>query len=264
MLRLLARLFLLFAIAVLAISVAVWAATFSPSYEKCQTESANKSGRQEQSQFRYRVGTITDCEAVFANENGNAITGIATILLGLITGLLVWIAYDQSRTSRAQLRAYVSALPQGMVLDKDGRTVIAIVQVKNVGQTPAFRAQTRSAIIVEKLPPPKAFHLNPVDEGKVVPTFVMFPGGEHVNAPRKFLDGDELMKMDDGKHGLYMFGRVTYRDIFRAEQWTEFCAVLEKRDFKEWLATASTKRGEEIAARFKFTEGNNTASQNRR
>jgi hypothetical protein len=47
------------------------------------------------------------CAGEFAEHNAHSITGLATVLLAFVTAGLVWLGYEQSVTTRAQLRAYI-------------------------------------------------------------------------------------------------------------------------------------------------------------
>jgi hypothetical protein len=91
MLKQLARLALAIAGVLLVLAICTWGVTFSASYKKCVAENREQPSQQEKAQFGYRVGTLTYCEAVFANENGEAIAGLSTIVLTVST-ILLWIA----------------------------------------------------------------------------------------------------------------------------------------------------------------------------
>src|ERR1051326_6252145 len=139
------------AICILTLLLALGGAMRSPSYEDCETENSYDASGQKKNGALYLtppgvvdgLGTWAECLSVVANKNGDAITGLATVLLTLVTGGLVWLAADQSNTSRAELRAYVklSHVSPGLVgLDERfpvTGTVVIAVQAKNSGQTPA-------------------------------------------------------------------------------------------------------------------------------
>ena len=144
MLKLFARTVLVFALCLGTVATCIYAVTFSPSYNKCEGEYAQQGGKNEQAQFSERIGALAACEATFANENGGAITGIATVLLTVVTALLVWMAYDQGRTARAQLRAYVFIdNVKGQLNQRAGNWHFAVkVRIKNFGATPAHQLQS--------------------------------------------------------------------------------------------------------------------------
>ena len=79
----------------------------------------------------YRIGCWLDA------HNG-AITGVATGLLAIITAWLVFVAREQSRTTRAQLRAYVFPKKIGVNL-YIGQVPKYCVLIRNTGQTPAYK-----------------------------------------------------------------------------------------------------------------------------
>jgi hypothetical protein len=204
----------------------------------------------------------------FFNAVSPAITAFATVLLAVITYMLVHLGHEQSKTTKAQLRAYVAPVPRKAGLAKDGRTIIILVEVENTGQTPAFDTQVLGDITVMEYPLVGKLRLgrDPGEKGKPIPTYVVYPGGKHASAPRKFLTGEEIMKMDGGKHGLYVYGRATFTDAFGTSQWAEFCSVLDKPAFDDWMGqakkAAAVDKRVPLLANFKFTEGNNRASMN--
>jgi hypothetical protein len=205
----------LIGLAVLAASM--WGATYSRSYRECERNyseeiRANKNGDLNQRlsfSISDRVGNLLDCEAVFAKENGEAITGIATVFLTLVTGLLVWMAYDQGRTTRAQLRAYVFIKSANCGLME--QTVVARIKFKNFGVTPAYKVAVHFALVPEsaiantKLSPKAEIALGPgseisISHGKPFDTFIKNGAIDRA----------------------HVIGRVEYRDTFDERRTTHF------------------------------------------
>jgi hypothetical protein len=91
------------------------------------------------------VRIFWQCAGGFANDNGTAITALATVLLTIVTSGLVLIGYRQIKTTRAELRAYIfvefSGIQDGATLPNAPIPVAAgcpnsHVVIKNSGQTP--------------------------------------------------------------------------------------------------------------------------------
>lgn len=273
MLRAAIRAFLLASIGAAGIALCMWFATWSPSYRECEANyrreiQSNPQGNTDQPvafSFFDRAGTLFDCEAVFAKENGEAITGIATVLLTLVTGLLVWMAYDQGRTTRAQLRAYIQVLARGVILSDDGKKVRVFVDITNVGQTPAFNTQISWGI--NMFDHPLTQRLQMVTKDAPTQEKVIYPGSGHAMGKEYLHLVEAIADLNASKSpvALYVYGRATYDDIFRREQTAEFCFFLDKEALNFWLHDAQNIKAmggdpKSATSNFKFGAFNNTAS----
>jgi hypothetical protein len=167
------------------------------------------------------------------------------------------------KSSQRQLRAYVSALPKKMALGSDNRTITVLVMIQNMGPTPAFKTQCLWDVQVLDHPmkKPFRFHPHPEDKTKPIPSWVSYPNSEHMMPKPHVLTEADLANIQAGTHAIYAFGRITYVDAFRVGQEGEFCAYIDKGVLDIWWQQAqSTLDRQPIAAPFKFTEWNNTAS----
>src|ERR1017187_2678201 len=81
--------------------------THSPSQPTHAKEQGNNTRNtiNEDSSVYFAAGS-------FVETHNAAIVAISTVLLALVTGGLVWVAYVQLRTTRRQLRAYVALTPK--------------------------------------------------------------------------------------------------------------------------------------------------------
>jgi hypothetical protein len=203
------------------------------------------------------------CGSVFANQNGDAFTGLATIALTIATIVLGYLAWDQSLNTRAQLRAYISILPQKMALDQDLRTVMVLINQENVGKTPAIKAQVYWRILPLVHPLKNAMVFNETSDEPMGPaTAIVYPGKSHTPV-RTFALTEEMiadLTCPACYVALYVYGRGKYRDIFGRKHSAEFCAFLDHPEFVRWLEEAKRKIGEPLAANFKFSEFNNTTT----
>jgi hypothetical protein len=158
------------------------------------------------------------------NDYGAEITGLATVLLAIITGLLVSVARGQFKTMRAQLRAYIAVSPVGIKLNgpKYGMTIT----VRNTGQTPAKNVRLPSAtscLLPYPLDPsflfpilnksPNVFSIGAGTEQSMI---AWGPQPLSVNEIKR-------MKTPGGAQKLYAYGTVTYEDVFGNAWYTNFC-----------------------------------------
>jgi hypothetical protein len=197
----------------------------------------------------------------FFDSASSVITAVATALLSVITFLLFRLGREQSETSRAQLRAYINAVPKGLSLSEDMRTLRIYLEIKNVGVTPAFETQTIWGSIVrpQGLTEPMEFAEDAAFRGARP---VVYPGLAHTPSRLKALTDEELKKLIDPSSGfaLYVGGKVRYLDAFKRDQEAEFCCFATAIDFIQWYATAKDKIGIADHVPFRFAEFHNTAT----
>ena len=120
------------------------------------------------------VGLDARCTERFANRYNALLHAIGTILLGIITFGLILSAVDQQKTTRAQLRAYLSINPS-FVENYGAKEIMTVnCHVENSGQTPAFDVGYKftSVILPEVLP--AGFEFTP-PQREILPTTTSFP-----------------------------------------------------------------------------------------
>jgi len=136
----------------------------------------------------------------------------------------------QKEVFRKQLRAYISVQFQGHIpenRDQNNRHEVR-VNIKNVGHTPAHTITVSGRLRVLPYPPTPetdfsfATELNE-SRGHLAPQDSFYV--------RRWLEGflspDEnaAVKEQNGI-GLYVFGKVTYKDIFDESWYTDFCCLI--------------------------------------
>src|ERR1700681_2751924 len=109
------------------------------------------------------------CVDGFAKATGGgSITALTIILLVFVASGLLVIAYVGISTKRAELRAYVAVAEAHLENIGDGQTPIAVLTIKNFGQTPAYQMTQWARVGADAFPlknePPKA------KENKTLPT----------------------------------------------------------------------------------------------
>jgi hypothetical protein len=157
------------------------------------------------------------------------ITAISTALLTFVTAGLVWVGYQQVRTTRFQLRAYVfpdsAALVDGTMLNPPipiHANVPGVVLLwKNTGQTPAANVVSWAQIAV----------IEPINEHTLVvpPLRNIFATHLGANASgtkslwfNRPLTPNEIGDVQAGARAICIYGRIEYRDIFEKKRWTNF------------------------------------------
>jgi hypothetical protein len=188
------------------------------------------------------------------------ITAIATATIALFA---IFQYGESRRSSQRGLRAYVSSLPSRAALKYGDSEIVIIVETENTGRTPAFKTQVLWDVSVMEYPLTQTlvYHGHVEDIGKPVPTFVTYPGAKHMGIKSFELTAEILRQLRANTHALYAYGRVTYVDAFNDFQSGDFCAYIDGESLDVWLKDASASENRKpIAAPFKFTQNNNTAS----
>jgi len=244
----------------------------SPSYNSCiqkngqhATEQFTNSGQQiveRPVDNPTRARLFLYCGSYFANRNGAAFTGLFTIALSIATFLLGYLAWDQGRTNRAQLRAYVSAVPMKAAFSSP-ETISVVLTVTNTGQTPAFDTQCLWGIDVLPMPtqePSQLPQLRP-DAKAPLPNSVVFSNSAFSSTIPRRITETELGRIHEGTHAIFVFGKVTYVDVFREKQWVEFCSYMHRSDYQTWRENVRSQSPRTpVQALFQPTEWNNDAS----
>jgi hypothetical protein len=162
------------------------------------------------------------CADGFAKATGGAITALTIILLALVTSGLLVIAYLGISTTRTELRAYVAVAEAHLENIGDGQTPIAVLTIKNFGQTPAYQmtqwARVGADVFPLKNEPPKA------KEDKTLPTRVLAPQGAVILRPeyKAPLTAGAIAALEAGTHAIYVEGKIEYRDAFKRKRRTNY------------------------------------------
>jgi hypothetical protein len=152
---------------------------------------------------------------------------LAVITLGLtLSGI------DQQKTTRAELRGYLSMTPK--IFSNFGTTTIINIEFisKNHGQTPAFN--NSHAFRIDVLPnplPPNFVFSSPTNI--INPNNTIFPGDDAkvwFNHAR-LLTVREVAAVSANTNRIWIWGITTYRDAFRKIRTTKFCASAGGQNF---------------------------------
>ena len=173
-------------------------------------------------------------------DNAGPIGAVAALVTvaGAVLGVLFWIyrsiaascaarAADKavevtSDTARRQWRAYVHPINANLIMKEDGY-IKGSVTIKNAGQTPAHRFESRCTLTFSpNLLLSDTPDIEHVDKGRSVATL---PPKGTVDAScegRAKLVPEYLSKLAARELAIFLHGRLTYRDAFGNSQITDF------------------------------------------
>ena len=201
------------------------ASFFCPAkYEIC--EHANYSS--DENCALYHIGPfVLQSIAQFLSGYSDLVTALSTAFLVIVTLMLVNLGRDQSQTTRAQLRAYVSisAGDPEMHTFVDGNIGIHL-KIKNTGATPAYNV--RQIVTVDIFPTVLSAPLEDHSEkippagSTVGPNSEVYVFARHAR-PLTDEDAASLTSQEDI---FYIYGKVLYEDVFKVEQTTNFRLTL--------------------------------------
>jgi hypothetical protein len=168
----------------------------------------------------WRLGKATDHWSAL-------ITGIATVVLAVITWRLVSLGKEQSATTRAQLRAYLTTVVgqswrQGATRDLkfEFRPIIL-----NTGQTPAYDVSVVNSMAILSQEEAFTYDFRIPENTPVLSVMTLGPRQDrftHVIAARK-MTKTEMREYIANKKMIYVFGTIRYRDAFNTPHFTNFC-----------------------------------------
>jgi hypothetical protein len=160
------------------------------------------------------------------NAFATVVIAIFTVILGFATAFLYIATRDlvkgAEKTAERQLRAYVSVDGAVIIHANDGWSPNFRIKIQNYGQTPAYEVSSRSAVtfvvIAGGAPNWEQLPKNPTHPSD------LGPGQNHEETLIIHHDPWQIMKAEiEKKSGIcYLFGEITYRDIFGADHYTRF------------------------------------------
>lgn len=151
-----------------------------------------------------------------ADTHNKGIEAISAALLVVITAFLMWVAWQQFRTARAELRAYVqmSHKPPGLRLDADRASVV--MQIKNHGSTPA-----RVEYVLMKFEVLHPGEKLPIEPDYVGGTKMPSSAAFLVSGKKFYIPGilnirtNDAADLRNGVSTAIVYGYVQYLDAFR-------------------------------------------------
>jgi hypothetical protein len=179
--------------------------------------------------------------ALFGVRTGEGLLVVVTLLLFGATYRLVT---GQNEHSMRQLRAYVG-IDHAEIRIEDGKKLVAIAAYKNAGQTPAHDVELRLSAKVLNFANQFDWQ-NPdtiEDEGKggVILPYLIWT--RHLSKIKEIGDDPTALirALEDGKKRVWMWGTISYRDIFQKRCFVQFSfwssKVRRSENGREWFAT---------------------------
>jgi hypothetical protein len=174
----------------------------------------------------------------FLRSANGAITAVATVFLGFITWRLVILGIEQSRTSRAQLRAYVFLENAGIF---DGPTwpsapqpvaagcPCSMIAIKNFGVTPAFNVRHWANVKFVAVTPDGHLQGGVLDAPAVLtglgPSTIPPTGTTRLSRNLgRAITPYEMGLMAAPAYAIIVYGKITYDDTFGEPHETNYCA----------------------------------------
>jgi hypothetical protein len=155
----------------------------------------------------------------------NRVLAICTIFLVFVGCGALFISRD---TEKRQLRAYVT--PSNIKSDGTGSVLNIGFTVENFGQTPAKNCSIRGDAKVLPFPLPHRYIFQipnaPFKQKTRVDPKIVSPSFVEMKYVLSDAHGVEILA-NDSSNRIYMFGVITYEDIFNDPHITNFCYFME-------------------------------------
>jgi hypothetical protein len=200
---------------------------------------------------RYRVAQFIETNNKIINLLSAVFVAIFTVVLAVST-ILLWIAGERQRslsedTAQRQLRAYMVADMSSVTRWKQGQTAEAETIMKNTGLTPAYDIEGWSAIMYDKYPLPYKFPISVPLETTLAQSVLGSGGVVRLKAPTKTVVPtlETNTEFEAGTMALYFWGKVTYRDAFGKERFTNFRFYMTRPTESGELFQPLSKEGNE-------------------
>jgi hypothetical protein len=153
---------------------------------------------------------------------------VATLLLALFGFWQVMVSRD---TARRQLRAYVFVSGAKIIHGITDNSIIeAHVEIKNSGQTPAYKMMAVIGLTFDTYPPPQSITLTVPDQNylSLRTRIDLGPGDKtftdtHAGRLLTPLEKDSLVA---GTKAIWVYGEIRYRDAFCRKQWTKYRLII--------------------------------------
>jgi hypothetical protein len=160
----------------------------------------------------------------------------STMWLGGVTTALALFTYwlwgatrklvvGSEQTAQKQLRAYISMVGGSITLQNNAMFIRIYIQVKNSGQTPAYKVSTWVTHQIRDLPQfdPSFTEAQPPEQR----------GGRSIVGPQMPIDllidhpitPEEREGINNGIKRIYVWGQIDYTDVFNEPRWTKFRCI---------------------------------------
>jgi hypothetical protein len=161
--------------------------------------------------------------SIWERITGDPLMALLTVGLLFFAG---WQTIISRTTARQQLRAYIAL--KDASADRNGLKLSAVVQLANVGQTPAKDVQVGCTFLL--VSPDKMSELRDYQYAEQHTGGAVWGPGLDLGPVKteRTLTNDEALKAITNKTALIVLvGRVDYTDVFKRKRWTVFRYVME-------------------------------------
>ena len=154
-------------------------------------------------------------------------SGATTVLAASTLGLAI-VTYCQFREfeheARLRLRSYLSIGATRTPLEV-GNPITLAVQVQATGQTPALDVRAHGHAEVAPFPWPKGQPMIINETSGTGNTVSLSPGGIPMSLPSEdhISQSDYDLIKTQKTHRYYIWGKITYKDVFGCHRWQNFC-----------------------------------------
>jgi hypothetical protein len=157
------------------------------------------------------------------------IIAVATVVYALVSIRQLTIMDRQLEQSRLDQRAWVGPVEALMPKSAESPEPHLGVKIMNSGKTPARKL--RSQISTQYLPAGAEF-VPIYKDVSMKPSISVIQPGMRINllslATLGIMTRQEMDGVRAGRNILYLYGLLTYEDIFGRPHWTKFCLYLQK------------------------------------
>lgn len=209
----------------------------SKSAEGQQGAGSNQRGTQQSPIFIERIqsadeqkqakeeATNKDAESIWERraQIANIVIAAFTVVLACVTAGMWWVGRD---TARRQLRAYLTVLVGNARYQDKQLRFEALPLIFNTGQTPAYKVKYWARADVFPFPLPDEVILGIPDNDPFMSEGTL--GAQHnftiSGIVQHRVPEDEIEGIKAGHPSrVYVWGKVSYEDIFGKEWYTDFC-----------------------------------------
>lgn len=167
-------------------------------------------------------------DATAAAERGLWIAVASAVLSLVSAGGLIWTLIETRRTSRRQLRAYVSVRPANLTVHDRGANGMEVsLKIKNGGETPAYDCVHSGNIYALAPSKAEAFFSIQNEAPRIGEraAYVLHSTQDTDGAIRSHegFTSETMTAVKDGTRILYAYGSIEYVDIFSVNRQSLFC-----------------------------------------
>ena len=141
--------------------------------------------------------------------------------------------------SRLEQRAWISVLSVQNIKPQNDKPLNIPVTIKNTGKTPALdvTALACASVVKKNVKPTFSYNkiLDPIQSRMIIlpndekTTEINIEDSQRISADGK-LTKEAIDYLNSGKETIYIYGKITYKDIFDEQHWTTFCYIYNPVD----------------------------------